>query len=151
MKLLSERTEIAQALNFGKYPVLNINLDNEEKILRNDGSVERYCKGCDVKVEYKTNNHGTLSTRGNIYYDFLADENFFENGFKISNNSTCLSDSFGYRDIMEDLRWASAPTLKAGQEVVIVFNSEKSKIAVVMIGKVSDEINQFCMTCATIK
>lgn len=150
MKVLAGRTETAQALNFGKYPVLNIDLDNEERIERNDGSVERYCKGCDVKVEYE-GNHGTLTTRGQIYYDFLENENIIEDGFKISASGACLHASFGYEDVMEDLRWAKATTVKAGQEVALLVTSAKLKMFFVLIGKVSDRIDPFCITCATIE
>lgn len=149
MKMISERTEIAKALNFGKYPVLEINLDNVEEYKKNDGTTERYCVGCDVKVEYQTKRYGAMHTHGHIFFDCFDNDNALEH-MEISASGSCLKSDFGYSDIMKDLHWANVPTVKAGQEVVVVVRSEKSKMALVILYKVSDRVDPHCMTCATL-
>lgn len=149
MTIIEGRQEIAKALNFNTYPVLDIDLDTMETIEKNDGTTERYCKGCDVRVEYNTKRYGAMHTHGHIYFDAMGDENALDH-MEISASGTCLHDSFGYHDVMEDLRWAKAPIVRAGQEVIVVVHSSKSNLYLVCKYTVSDRIDPHCITCATL-
>ena len=58
MKFLTERTEIAKAINFNKYPVLRINMENDK------GYGSNFAVGDKARVKYNCN--------GKIYYYNLA-------------------------------------------------------------------------------
>ena len=138
MKLLTERTEIAKAMNFGKYPVLTLNMEDH------DGFEDTtYCIGCNVRVAFDTKNHGQLHTEGHIYLE----------GGKvcISNNAVCIHSDFGYSDVMEMVKWANTPMLHAGQEVVVVFDWPTEKGCVVRMMRVGERIDPHCMTVTTLE
>lgn len=133
-KYLTERTEVAEAINFGKYPVLYIDFDSKF-----NRSSNGYYKGCDVRVKYDRSD-GTLRTEGNLE---------MENGkYSISNNAICLHASFGRSDIIEDYKWSRAVTVSKGQTVVLIEDWSEAKRCKVRMMKVSDRINTSCMTVA---
>lgn len=142
-KILTKREEIAKALNFGKYPVLTIDIQN---------CVEGYeglYHGSDVRVACKTLSHGTLYAHCTL--SFCKDEN--GDGFKdfsLTQGGVCLKSSFGYSDIMDMAKWANTPIVHAGQEVVVILNLPNIKCALVKIMKVSSHTDLHCMTVATI-
>lgn len=120
MRLLSERTEIAKVLNFGKYPVLTLDMtDNGDK---------SYREGCDVKVACKTKTHGTLYAHGKLYIE--------DGHIRVSNGGACVKASFGYSDVMDMARWANVPTIEEGQDVVVIYDFKDTKSCIVEILKV---------------
>lgn len=134
MKFLTDRKEIAKALNFGEYPILDIDIDKAK-----DG----YAVGCDVKVAYNTRNYGELETQGNI---------IVENGKEyITNNAVCIKSSFGVRDVQEMIRWAKAPVVRAGQEVAVVRHSTEYGVFTVEIMKISNRIDAHCQIVAELE
>lgn len=134
MRLLKEREEIGRAMNFGKYPVLHINMEN------NKGYGEGYAEGDLVKVNFEAPRFEGLTTRGNIICE--------DGKFRITNNSVCLKASFGYSDVMEDMMWANAPLVNKSQEVVVIMDWPSKKGCTVAIMKVSDRIDTNCMIVA---
>lgn len=138
MKYLTDRQEIAKAMNFGKYPVLVLNRENHKGFEDTD-----YCVGQKVKVAYDNPRYEGMTTQGNIY---------LENGkIAISGDSACLTARFGYSDVMEAAEWANAPTIHKGQTVVVVEQWPSKKLCAVRMMKVSDRIDIHCITVASLE
>lgn len=139
MEFIVDRKEIAQTLNFGKYPVLSIDRDNK-RFEGND-----YARGCRVKVawDHKDTRYAGMTTHGELYYD--------DGKYAISGECTVLTASFGYSDVMEMVREANAVTVHAGQTVVVVENWSTRKSCRVRMMKVSDRIDIHCVTVAQLE
>ena len=112
MKFAFDRSEIACALNSGRFPVLRIDFEHEM-----DGYEGCY-KGCKVNVVPKSNRLAKdhVWTRGTL--KFFGDSKKFE----IMPESVCLSSSYTYSDIMTDLEFANAPLIKEGDVVALVID-----------------------------
>ena len=129
MKYLTDRKEIAAALNFGKYPVLTIN--RECNPYAEDAPELDYAVGCRVRVAW--DNEDGMTTHGNLFY---------ENGkLAISKDATVMRASFGYDDIMKMASEANTPIVHKGQEVVVIEEWASNKVCSVSIMKVSDRID----------
>lgn len=131
MKVLIERTEIAEAINFGKYPVLSIDLADKD---------DCGLKGCKIRIDAGTFRDGSP-------HIIAADLRVFRDSKKLttSRGCTCLSDSFTYYDLKEMVDNAQAPIIKPGQEVVIsVYDSKNNTALCPMIVRVSDRVDKFC-------
>ena len=137
MKLVSERTEIAKIMNFGKYPVLTLNTEDHGGF-----DTTSFCIGCDVRVAYQTKRYGESYTRGHLYVE--------DGKVSISNNSTCIHSDFGYSDVMEMVHWANTPIIRAGQEVAVVMDLPSSKMCVVRMMRVGDRVDPHCMVAVTL-
>lgn len=136
---LVDRQEIAYAMNFGLYPVLGLNRENRPF----EG--DDYCTGdrCRVAWDRKEARYEGMTTHGHVY---------MENGkCGISNSASCLSASFGYSDVMEDLEEAKAQVVHKGQMVVLVENYPSEKKCTVAVMKVSERIDIHCMKVASIE
>ena len=133
MMYLTNRQEIAAAMNFGLYPVLSINLENR---LFEDSC---YARGCRVKVawDHKDSRYAGMTTHGNLFLD--------EDGkLKISGDGAMLSASFGYSDVMKMAAEANVPVVHKGQGVVVVMDMPSKKTCVVRMMKVSPRIDIHC-------
>lgn len=139
MKYLTERTEIAKAMNFGKYPVLYIDMDAKKY----EGS--DYCQGCRVRVHWgsQTERYKDMYSTGNLYY--------CDGKFAISNDATCLSADFGRGDVIGMYQQANTPMIHKGDTVVIVMDFSKQKMCKVALMKMPDRIDKFCQTLAVLK
>lgn len=139
--MLTEKREIAEAMNFGKYPVLVLDRENHRGFENT-----LYCEGQKVRVawDHSDPRYAGMTTRGHIYMD--------ENGqLAISGRGAILTDSWGYYDVMEDAEWANAPVVHKGQTVIVIHNWPSKKACMVEKLKVSDRIDRFCSTVATLK
>lgn len=145
MKYLTDRTEIAKAINFGKYPVLTLNRENQPyKDLYEDTEYSDYAVGCRVRVAWdrKDPRYEGMTTHGNIYIE--------KGKIGISGEGACLSSSFGYTDVMKMAAEANTPIVHAGQTVVVVEEIPSKKFCTVRLMKVSDRIDIHCTTVATL-
>lgn len=143
MKFLTERTEIAKAINFSKYPVLHINLENRPYADIREGST--YAVGCRVRVawDHKNPEYEGMTTHGNLYT---------ENGrYAISSEGGCLHADFGYHDVIEMQEEARAPVVHRGQKVIVVEDWPSKKMCRVRMMQVPDRIDILCMTVCTLK
>lgn len=138
MKILTERTEIAKAMNFGKYPILRINMEDHAGF-----DTTEYCVGEKVRVAYESRRYGEMYTRGEIYIE--------KGKVAISGNATCIHSDFGYSDVMEMAEWSNTPIVRAGQEVVVVHYYPSSKICIVRMMRVGDRVDPHCMTVAVLE
>lgn len=69
MKYLTDRREIAEAINFGKYPVLTLNRENRPYAKERPDS--DYATGCRVRVawDHKDPRYAGMTTHGNLYIE----------------------------------------------------------------------------------
>lgn len=138
-KVLLERTDIAKALNFGKYPVLSIDIDNVP--CKEDPS---YMLGCNCRVAWDKEGYEGMSSRCQL--------DLYNGKFSLISGGACLKSSYDYEDFIKDVESANTPLVHKGQEVVIAMYSSKLKTYIgVKVLKVSDRIDTNCITVATLE
>lgn len=137
MKYLTDRHEIAMAMNFGKYPVLHIDRETPKK------GYDDYFTGDQVKVLAPTKRYPDMYCTGRLY--------FSEGRYGIQTDGTFLSNSFGYYDVMKMLKNAQAPVIKAGQKVIVIEDYPIAKRCCIHMMKVSERVDQFVYPCCTLK
>lgn len=143
MKYLTDRQEIAEAINFGKYPVLT--LDRENRPYKNERPDSDFAIGCRVRVawDHKDPRYAGMTTHGALY---------IEGGkLKISSEGACLSASFGYYDVMRMAAEANVPIVHKGQKVVVIEEWPSLKKCTVRIMQVADYVDTQCMVATTLK
>lgn len=143
MKYLTDRREIAEAINFGKYPVLTLNRENRPYAKERPDS--DYAIGCRVRVawDHKDPRYARMTTHGNLY---------IENGkLKISGEGSFLSASFGYHDVMKMVEEANTPILHKGWRVVVVEEWPSQKKCTVRIMRVARCVDTHCMVATTLE
>lgn len=121
MKQLKERTEIAMAMNLGKYPVVKLDLEDEITVA---GTLAGF-RGSKVRVPW---NYG-----GQTYYT-VCTLNYWieENKISLMSEGATLSARFGYNDVMEMFENANTPVLDKNQEFVLVVHDSK-RLAVFLV------------------
>lgn len=107
MKCINERHELAMAMNFGKYPVLSIDLADSD---------DYGLKGCKVRIDAGTFKDGTP-------YIITADLRVYRDECKLTTSADpCgLHADFTYSDYTGMVANAQAPLIKADQDVVIPY------------------------------
>jgi hypothetical protein len=136
MKLLTERTEIATAINGHKMPVITIDLADadtyglkSQKVLIDNGTFRDgfpYYLKCEVRA----------------YAD--------EKKFKFSQGGVGLSASFTYYDMKEMLDYRNAPIVKPDEDVIIaIINSKKKDFFAPMVLHTNKRIDAHCTTPLT--
>ena len=141
MKYLTDRKEIAYAMNFGRYPVVRINLETCPS------GYENYYKGDLVKVMAPTKRHPDLYCTGRLYLERYG---IGKEKIGVLTDSICLHDSFGYSDVMEMLEIAQAPVLHAGDIVVLIEEYPKTRMCKVRMMKASDHVDPNVYPCITL-
>lgn len=137
MEFITERTAIAKALNFGKYPVLTIDLKDRDEY----GLV-----GCKVRVDF-----GNFSDGEKFYEHAELRVYKDEKVLTFSSYGCCLDANFGYSDIAEMLEYANAPIIKPDQEIIIVITDSVNRTAYPLIKAKTGKINKFCSTPISIE
>ena len=134
---LTDRHEIAAAINFGKYPVLKIDMENRPY----EGS--KYAKGCRVRVAWDSKGirYDGMTTHGEL---FMNDGG----NLGITGEGACLSAGFGYSDVMKMADEANTPVVHKGQTVVVVMEIPSIKTCMVRMMKVNDRIDIHCQVVA---
>lgn len=134
MKYLTGRTEIAKALNFGKYPVIKLDVADKKYQVELAGEMCGY-HNIKVRIPYK-------DLLLNCTMSWFNDENEITFG----SCGTCISSSFGYSDIMEDAEYANAPIIDKDTEFVLIVHNSQTQKACVILLKTSDYKNVNCQT-----
>lgn len=134
MEFLKNREEIAKALNFGKYPVIAFDVMDMTKQVRFDDDLVGF-SNIKVRVPFK---EYASKEKMSWYKDSKK--------FTFGRYGVCISSSFGYNDVMEDVEYANAPLIDKNTEFVLVINNSRTKKAVVMMLKTADYKRQFCQT-----
>ena len=113
MKHLKERTEIAQALNFGKYPVLELDLANVDEY----GIIGSKCR-----IDMGKFNDGSPwyeDAELRVYSD--------EKKLCLSGGGCVLSANWTYNDVMEDMNNAMTPLIEPDSEMAVVIHDSDSR------------------------
>ena len=133
MKFLNNRQEMAKAINFGKYPVLKIDLADSD---------DYGLKGCRVRIDAGTFKDGEPYIIGATIRAFRDEKKL----------TTCadpcfLSDSFTYMDYTDMVERAYAPIIKPDQDVVIaVYDSRNNKAYAPAIVHTKPFVSKHCST-----
>lgn len=115
-KIIMDRTEMAKALNFGKYKVLKYNFDED--------------KGSVANIEYQSGRYGIMKKSTTLYCGKItADDGIFY----LLNSGTMISAHVGVYDWLKCADNANAPVIYEGDEVAILVYSEKFNVAYVRL------------------
>lgn len=115
MKEILKREEFAKEVNFGKHPVLTIDMSKE-------GFMNAIYTGCKVRIDNGNFRTGErFLARGEFIYNKQEDK------FEVANYGICISARFCYEDAMKDIEYAQAPIVKDGEEVIIVKHNSETK------------------------
>lgn len=129
MKLLTEKQEICEALNFGKYPVLHLDLA-KDKIKDMEGCYH----GQLIKLEFDYKGEPVRYCGNLSYYNDT-------NKLVITSGGTMLTAGLNYNDIIKMVDRANAPTVASNQEVIVVIYNSATKISstpiVTKVGKIT--------------
>lgn len=138
MKYLTERTEIAKALNFGKYPVIKLDVTDEKYQVELAGEM---CGYHNIKVRIP---HKDLLL--NCQMRWFGDKKKITFG----NDCTCISSRFSYDDLMEEVEYANAPIIDKDTEFVLVVYNSKTEKACVILLKTNDSKDINCQTILSV-
>lgn len=153
MKFVCDRKEIAKVLNFGKYPVIMFDLDTPKK-----GWDDVY-EGTPVRVDMGAFSDGTKwynDSIPTIYVDnnHKGIENTVTNRITadicLPSGGAMLSASFGAHDVLDMAKFAMAPIVKSGDDVVVVYSWDGGTRAMVRMMKVG-KVTRHVTPCAMIK
>lgn len=133
MKLLKDRHELAMAMNFGKYPVLKIDLADSD---------DYGLKGCRIRIDMGTFSDGSPFIEGATLRAYRDTKTL-----TVSSDPCCLSDSFGYNDYLNTVERAQAPLIHANEEVVVaVYDSRTNTAFYPFIVKTTPHVTRHCCT-----
>ena len=121
MEMIFGRKDIAQALNFNKYPVV------VSEVVHYPDKTESLKFGI-VRIE--TGRGYSLRASLYVYGDEMK--------LVTSNPGTILAARYDYRDLMEDASYAQAPLLHPNSEFVMVLHNPELKRAAVLKFKTGD-------------
>lgn len=138
MKRLTERTEIATAINYRKYPVIKIDLAEWD---------DYGIKGAKVLID-----NGCFKS-GEPYYIRATIRAYTEERvLEFCQGATCLHAGFGYSDIRDMLDYANVPIVKADQEILICpINSNLRKAYAPIVLRTGKRIDANCTTPLTLE
>ena len=117
MKLLTEKQEICEALNFGKYPVLHLDLA-KDKIKDMEGCYH----GQLIKLEFDYKGEPVRYCGNLSYYNDT-------NKLVITSGGTMLTAGLSYNDIVKMVDRANAPTVVSNQEIIVVIYNSDTKVS----------------------
>lgn len=133
MKLIKGRQELAMALNFGKYPVLKIDLADAD---------DYGLKGCKVRIDAGTFSDG-------LPYIITAELRVYRDECKLTTSADpcCLSNSFTFGDYADMVTNAQAPLIKPDQDVVVaVYDSKNKRAFAAILVHTNPRVNRNCST-----
>lgn len=116
LKMYTQAKDIAQALNFGKYPVLMFDLDSKE--------------GCKVRVTEETRMYGTQMVNCTLQRDKIK---VGDGIFYLSKETVMLKAEYGMDDYLKSAQFANAPIIEANQEIAIFHYSKEIDIGFVLM------------------
>ena len=111
----NNRTEIAKALNFNKYPVLTIDLAERD---------EYGLKGCDVRID-----NGTFSSGEKYFVNATLRVYNDEKHFSFSAHNVCIKKDFSYSDVERMINTANTPIVKPDEDIAIVIIDSRFRAA----------------------
>ena len=139
MKTLTDRQEIAKAINLGKYPVLYLDLAKDE-LKGYEGCYQG--QRCKFRNEW---NGQTFFGHGNLSYWGDSKE------LTITNDSVCLQSRFSFYDLKEMVENANATEVAGEQEVVVVIMNSKKELSAYPVLTKTTKYNRNCSTAMKIE
>ena len=140
MNVISERQEIGVAMNYGKYPVIGLDMNNKPYELCDDLIV-----GSKVRVAWDRKDpkwEGMTSTCELV---------FSEGKYELNSNGCYISAEFTVDDFIRSIENANTPLVHKGQIVTVAHYSKSIGVKFLRMMKVSSRINTQCMTVATLE
>lgn len=138
MKFLTDRQEIAKAININKFPVIRINIGEQMR-----GYDDCY-EGDKIKVAYKDFDiRCTVEMFGDGVNADKHDTPWLYEHIELMPETVGLFAHFGYSDAMEMAEWNRVPTIQAGQNVVVIFYDDNRKVCIIRqmkVGKASAHV-----------
>lgn len=130
MKRLTERQEVAEALNFGKYPVLEIDLSkcDEYGLV---GSIARIDMG-----EFRDGSKWYERAELRVYGD--------ERKIVFASFGCALTDKLSYMDFSENVQTAMAPIIKADSEFAVVIHDSVKREAYAVYVLSTGHVSRHC-------
>lgn len=138
MSIIKERRKMAITMNFGKYPVIGLELGD------NDCSTD-FIVGSKVRVAWdrKDPKWEGMTSRCEL---------MVENGkYGLYSAGCCLADRYTVDDFVNDLENANTPLVHKGQVVAIAHYSRENDVKFLKMMKVSERIDTQCMMVASLK
>ena len=134
MKMLKDRRELAMAINFGRYPVLKIDIADSD---------EYGLKGCKVRIDagkFKNSDDPFfIEAELRVYRD--------EKKLTTSSGGAVLKNDFTYYDYVQMVERAQAPLIRAGEEVVVaVYDSRTQSAFAAILVRTGPKVRKFCST-----
>lgn len=138
MNIITERHEIGITMNFGKYPVIGLDMSNtyEDWDFIIGSKVRVAWDRKDPKWEGMASRCELVVSRGK---------------YKLNSHGCCLSADFSVDDFIEDVENANAPLVHRDQIVAVAHYSKSIGTKFVRMMKVSSRIDTQCMTVATLE
>ena len=130
-RYLTKRTEVAEAINFGRTPVLRIDLETPKAGWDDNFIGDR--------VLVSVNGSGNREDCIRCQLHKFGDE---PNRYTLMPENMFITNSFGYADAAEMVAWAQAPTIKAGETVIVFEDYPKARECKVHVMRVSDNVGK---------
>ena len=130
---------MAKALNFGKYPVLSVDLDNKPH------ENENFVIGCNCRVAWD---------RSDKRYEGMSSKcrlEISDGKYILSSGGGCLKADYCIDDFLENVKNANTPLVHKEQVVAVAHYSRKLGIMFVRLMKVSARIDVLCADVATLE
>ena len=150
MKYLTNRKEIAKAINIDRIPVITMDIS---KCM--DGYDNCY-EGSKINIDGAySGRYAHLLTRctARMYGDEKGnechDEPWRYARIHLCTKNACLHDSFCLSDVDEMVEWSHAPTVKANDKVVVFFRSANEGYLRLM--KIGARIDPNCTTATMLE
>lgn len=133
MKILSNKTEIAAAINFGQYPVIRIDMSQTDSY----GVI-----GAPVRID-----NGTFST-GEPYFVRCHLRIFKdENNLVFNAGGVALKAAISYKDYERMLKYANAPIIKPDQDIMVcMVDSKRRLVCAPVILRTGKRVDPYCVT-----
>ena len=128
--ILTDKSDIAKAINFSKYPVLTYDIDNK--------------KGSVARVGGRMTESGMMYKKTTLYRDKIKEGDGI---FYLLTSAAMLKGHYGVDDHLKAAEYANAPIIESNQEVAILLFSKELDVSVVMIvqaGKVDGSYSTAC-------
>ena len=133
MKIISGKTEIAAAINFGRYPVIRIDMSQTDDY----GVI-----GAPVRID-----NGTFST-GEPYFVRCHLRTFKdENVLTFDAGGVALKANLSYSDYERMLEYANAPIVKPDQDIMVcMVDSGRRLVCDPVVLRTGKHVDPYCMT-----
>lgn len=138
MNIITERHEMAIVMNFGKYPVLGLELNNKDYS-------KDFIVGSKVRVAWdrKDPKWEGMTSRCEL---------MVENGkYGLYSDGCCLTDRYTVEDFVNDIENASTPLVHRGQIIAVAHYSRENNAKLLKMMRVSERIDTQCMMVASLK